>query len=261
MQKNFLLIISKQLIKLIMSITSQLYTPTMNSLVLNDLIIKIEEKFNVKVIHTLSDISRIEIKSINCYIDYIVETTHFDNLMLHNLGNSATWFCADEKSQEVMTFIAKTLGGYLDIDDCDMDEFVYYPIKQIPPVVNISLEDFVVKYEKDVYFEYLEDLKIMVENNSMFGNLDSDFIQKLVNKYASIILPTPEFSFYIDDINGTCHLSFPYQVKEALTNVSLQSFHFTKRFNLNSAEDVFNLICDFQLEVQRVRHNLDFKNY
>lgn len=249
-----------------MSITSQLYTPKINSLVLNDLIIKIEEKFNVKVIHTPSDkISRIEIKSIDCYIDYIIETSyfdvetpHFDNLMLHNLGNSATWFCADEKSLKVMTFIAETLGGYLDIDDCDMDGFVYYPIKQISPVVNISLEDFVVKYEKDMKFKHLN---YMVNAYSNLGKLDSDFIQAFVNHYTSIILPTPEFSFYIDDIDGTCHLSFPYQVKKDLTNIQLQSFHFTERFNLNSAEDVFNLICDFQLEVQRVRHNLDFKNY
>lgn len=244
-----------------MSITSQLYTPKMNSLVLNDLIIKIEEKFDVKVIHTPSDkISRIEIKSIDCYIDYIVETTHFDNLMVHNLGNSATWFHADEKSQEVMTFIAETLGGYLDIDDCDMDGFVYYPIKQISPVVNISLEDFVVKYEEKLrfeeVFERLEGIKLSDDYY-----YEEDYVDEFVEEYAKIILPTPEFSFYIDNDDGTCHLSFPYQVKEDLTNIQLQSFHFIERFILNSAEDAFNLICDFQLEVQRVRHNLDFKNY
>lgn len=131
----------------------------------------------------------------------------------------------------------------------------YYTPPGLQPLLRISLEDFVVQYQESARLNY----ELTWFSCMCIGYFDNDFIQDFVEHYAQTILPTQEFEFHIDPEDGNCHLSFPYQLEGQQLNIQLPTFHFTDRFNLATPEDVFNLICDFQLEVQRVRYNLKFK--
>lgn len=139
---------------------------------------------------------------------------------------------------------------------------MYCTPTQLKPRLRTSLEDFVAKYADDKEFKtQLEDLNFMIGLYNRGTYFNEVFPQEFVDHYAQTILPVQEFEFHINPENGNCHLSFPYQLNGRQLDIHLEGFHFTDRFNLATAEDVFNLICDFQLEVQRVRHDLEFKKY
>lgn len=136
----------------------------------------------------------------------------------------------------------------------------YHTPTQLKPCLKISLEDFVVKCQNDITFKTeIKALSFMINHYTKDGYFDNDFISELIEYYSEVILPEPRFNFHIDPEDGYCHLSFPYQSGERLLDIHLEDFHFTERFNLATVEDVFNLICDFQWEVQKARYDLEFK--